>query len=174
MDWSDVGRAIIKIGAPILGTAVGGPAGGALATIIASQFGADPSNPSDVFEKMIDDPEASIKLLQIQSDERISLERINTENLRIAHDEKESARRREVEIAKTGKKDNTPAILAYILTVGFFTFLGLLVFVSIPLDERTVLDVMTGVLGTAWLESIRYFFGSSAGSKSKDELIYKR
>lgn len=36
MDWSDVGKKIISVGAPLLGGALGGPAGAAIGQVVAS------------------------------------------------------------------------------------------------------------------------------------------
>ena len=38
MDWSDVGGEVAKY-APLLGTALGGPAGGAIGALVAKAFG---------------------------------------------------------------------------------------------------------------------------------------
>lgn len=40
MDWSDLGKTIIGLGAPILGSALGGPLGGAAGKILADALGA--------------------------------------------------------------------------------------------------------------------------------------
>ena len=42
MDWKGVGNAVIKAGAPLLGGALFGPAGAAVGSIIAAQFGVSP------------------------------------------------------------------------------------------------------------------------------------
>jgi len=44
MNWMDIGKQAIQMGAPILGGALGGPAGAAVGAWVAGQFGvADPT-----------------------------------------------------------------------------------------------------------------------------------
>lgn len=63
------------------------------------------------------------------------------------------------------------AFLAVMVTGGFFTCLGALMWLTIPEGNREVMLTMTGVLGTAWVGIISYFFGSSASSSRKDDTI---
>jgi hypothetical protein len=82
--------------------------------------------------------------------------------------DRNSARNREIQV-----KGNTPAILAFSITAGFFSVLLGMMFVEIPISAKDVLYVMVGSLGTAWTGVIAYYFGSSAGSAAKHELIEK-
>jgi len=66
MDWKEVGKKIAKIGAPLLGGVLGGPAGAGIGTLVASLFGADPDDPADVLQKMAADPEAAVKLRELE------------------------------------------------------------------------------------------------------------
>jgi len=78
MGWSDVGKDIAKIGAPLLGTAIGGPFGGILSSVVSSVFGVE-DNPEAVLEAIKKDPNAAVKLQQIQSDERVRLQQLSTQ-----------------------------------------------------------------------------------------------
>lgn len=48
MDWSDVAKQVIGLGAPILGVALGGPLGGAAGKILAGVLGAPEATPEAV------------------------------------------------------------------------------------------------------------------------------
>ena len=63
------------------------------------------------------------------------------------------------------------ALLSLAVTGGFFGCLAALMWWTIPEGNREVMLTMTGVLGTAWVGVIGYFFGSSAGSAQKDATI---
>lgn len=45
MDWGDLAKQVIALGAPLLGTALGGPLGGAAGRILADVVGADSATP---------------------------------------------------------------------------------------------------------------------------------
>ena len=79
--------------------------------------------------------------------------------------------RREVEIAKTGKRDYIVPILAGVVTIGFFGLLALMFYSVVPIENRQIIDIMIGSLGTAWITIVGYYFGSSMGSQKKDETI---
>jgi hypothetical protein len=48
MDWTDLTKKLIALGLPVLGTALGGPFGGAIAAIIARAIGAPGTDPGSI------------------------------------------------------------------------------------------------------------------------------
>lgn len=48
MDWSDIAKQVISLGAPVLGAALGGPLGGAAGKILAEVIGAASATPHEV------------------------------------------------------------------------------------------------------------------------------
>jgi len=48
MDWSDLAKQVIALGAPLLGTALGGPLGGAAGQILATALGSATATPGAV------------------------------------------------------------------------------------------------------------------------------
>lgn len=66
--------------------------------------------------------------------------------------------------------DRTQAILAYIVTAGFFGLLVLLLFLRPPDSNLAMLNIVLGSLGTAWLGAMAYFFGGSAKPSSGRQL----
>ena len=100
--------------------------------------------------------------------QKLSLElaQLAYKEIELANNERDSARQREKEV-----KDRTPSILAYSITFGFFSVLIMMMFYEIPMSAKDVLYVMLGSLGTAWTGVIAYYFGSSAGSAAKHNMI---
>jgi hypothetical protein len=93
---------------------------------------------------------------------------------KIEADDRNSARQRKMELAKSGHADLTPKILSYCITAGFFGILFFMLMEPMPTAGHDVLLVMLGSLGTAWTGIIAYYFGSSAGSAAKTNLLAAR
>jgi hypothetical protein len=83
MDWKELGKKVVSLGAPLLGTALGGPGGAALGTMVAGLFGADPESPGEILAKMQMDPEAAIKLREAELRHKERLEEIALERTRL-------------------------------------------------------------------------------------------
>jgi hypothetical protein len=64
-----------------------------------------------------------------------------------------------------------PSALAIGVTLGFFGILGGLMYGKI--EHAPQIDIMLGSLGTAWTGIIAFYFGSSAGSQAKDQLLHQ-
>ena len=64
-----------------------------------------------------------------------------------------------------------PPILSVLVTAGFFGILAYLM-VSPADTSNTPLMIMLGSLGTAWTGIIAFYFGSSAGSQKKDQMLF--
>jgi len=77
MNWSDIKDVVGKI-APVLGTALGGPAGAAVGGLISSALGVE-NSPDRVAAAMQSDPEATAKLVQLQNAHIESLRRMALE-----------------------------------------------------------------------------------------------
>jgi hypothetical protein len=62
-----------------------------------------------------------------------------------------------------------PGLMAIAVTLGFF---GILVgLMTDHFKTSDALMLMLGSLGTAWTGIIAFYFGSSAGSQKKDDLL---
>jgi len=77
MDWKDVASAVGKA-APILGTLIGGPAGGAIGGIVASALGTQ-ATPDAVSRALQTDPDAAVKLAQIEADQKAKFQELATD-----------------------------------------------------------------------------------------------
>lgn len=167
MDWK---AAIGKI-APILGTALGGPLGGAAVSAISSALGLSESTEEAIkssLQGMTPEQAAALK----RADQQFALEQMKEVNRaaeeaeRIAAQDRDSARKREAEV-----KDKTPRNLAYVVSAGFFGVLVSMMFIEPPVGVKEALLIMLGALSAAWTGVIAYYFGSSAGSARKTEIL---
>lgn len=68
-------------------------------------------------------------------------------------------------------KDVAMYVLGSLIVLGFFSLLGILIFVQVPIGNNDVLNLAIGSLITGFATVIGYFYGSSAGSAAKNELL---
>ncbi len=173
MDFTDLSHTVTKY-APLLGGALSGPFGMAIGNIIASVFGSEANKPETLQNLIITDPEAAIKLRQIESEHQLELRRMilqaAQENMKSQQSDRESARQREaaVDNSPTNKRDHTPAILAYMLTLGVFVALGSLFYFPVPSTNQEIIIGIVTSLTTVWVGAMGYYHGSSSGSRLKD------
>jgi len=176
MEWKDVGN-VIKKAAPILGTAIGGPYGAAAGGVISLICGAlgiedDSPDPEKVMQQIQADPEALVKLREIELGHKTELERILLERDRIHIADVADARRREVETTKsTGKRDINLYILAWLVVAGFFILIGILIWATMPQSNIGPVNQLFGALAAGFGMVLQYFFGSSRGSAEKTSLL---
>ena len=77
LSWPDVGKAIAGI-APVLGTALGGPAGAVVGSLVASALGTS-SSPDAVNAAIAADPASAAKILQVQTEHQEALVKMQTD-----------------------------------------------------------------------------------------------
>ena len=173
--WSDRRR---KIGKryPLLGRVMAGPPGeaiGGLVAAVADAFGLTPdAKPGDIYKKIQQDPQAGLKLLEIQNrhKERIIEFLIRIDEMHLA--DRANARMRETRIAEsTGKRDVNQYVLAWVIVCGFFGLTTLLVFKALPTGASQVIFMLFGGLATAFGGVVQYYFGSSKSSTDKTQML---
>ena len=72
---------------------------------------------------------------------------------------------------QTTTKSFIPPLLALIITLGFF---GILIgMMTGKVTSSDALMLLLGSLGTAWTGVISFYFGSSASSQNKDQLLHQ-
>lgn len=72
MNWSDIAKTVGGY-APLLGTLLGGPAGTAIGTMIASGLGVG-ATPDEVSQALSVNPEAAVRLKEIESKRQVELQ----------------------------------------------------------------------------------------------------
>ena len=86
MEWKDLAQAIGKF-APLVGTAIGGPAGAGIGAIVASALGVG-NTPDEVSQALTINPDAAVKIKQIEATRQVDLQTlvVQAEANRIAAD----------------------------------------------------------------------------------------
>ncbi len=91
---------------------------------------------------------------------------------RIDAEDRASARDREIEMAKAGKKNWIQPALAIVGVLGFFGAIAILVYgPDIQGFKRDALLLLLGTLAGFATQIYSYFFGSSSGSKQKTRMM---
>ena len=160
MDW-------LKQIAPTIATALGGPLAGMAVSAISKAVGVDEDKVQDMISsnKLNADQVAQLKMAEIELAKQAQELGLNFEKLAV--EDRKSAR----EMQAT-TRSWMPPILAGAVTIGFFVIMGLMFFNKVDSNNPAIL-MMLGSLGTAWTGIIAYYFGSSAGSQAKTDLLTK-
>jgi hypothetical protein len=87
--------------------------------------------------------------------------------------DRDSARNREIEIATSDKAPYINKVVTPYLALGVvglsFVLFSILIFVEVKPEAKDILIYILGVLSAAVTQILSYYFGSSQGSKDKDD-----
>jgi hypothetical protein len=159
MDW-------LKTIAPTVATALGGPLAGMAVSAISKAIGCDPDEVQDIISsgKLTAEQVASIQLAELELKKQA--QSMNLDFAKLIAEDKQSARAMQI-----ATKSWIPALLAVFVTIGFFgILLGLM---TEHFKTSDALMLMLGSLATAWTGVMAFYFGSSASSQAKTELLAK-
>lgn len=152
---------------PTIATALGGPLAGIAAGFVAEKLGLSDKTIEGVKASIAGaTPEQFVQMKQIDADLQKYFASLDIDIFKLETADRDSARRREVEV-----KDNTPRILAYAITAGFFGILLYIMVRGFPADNKEVLIYMLGSLNTAWTGIMAYYYGTTKGSADKNKLL---
>jgi hypothetical protein len=148
MDW-------LKQIAPTIATALGGPLAGMAVSAISKAVGVDEDKVQDMISsnKLNADQVAQLKMAEIELAKQAQELGLNFEKLAV--EDRKSAR----EMQAT-TRSMMPPILAGAVTLGFFGIMVMMFFNQIDSSNPAIL-------------MIAYYFGSSAGSQAKTDLLTK-
>jgi hypothetical protein len=146
---------LLKGVAPALATAVAGPLGGAAVSAIASKFGVSDSVEA-VAKAIAGDPQAAQKLAEL-----------DLEYAKLDASDRDSARKRESEIAMSAQAPWYSKMVTPALALGVFFLWAAINYTmltskdAIPTDMREIVIRMLGSLDAATMLILSYYFGNS-------------
>jgi hypothetical protein len=111
-------------------------------------------------------PETLLALKQADQDFTKAMRALDIDLEKIYAEDRDSARKMQIET-----KSNVPGWLAFLITAGFYSILIWLLSYGMPSTGGEALLLLLGSLATAWTGVVAYYFGSSAGSARKDEIL---
>ena len=154
--------------APTVASALLGPLGGVAVAGLTKILGIDGGTVADVSKAISDGrvtPEqvAEIRKLELsyQADEKERGFRYSE----LEFKDRDSARQMQI-----STHSNTPTVLTYMVTMGFFGILGWMLNDPHVIDSPPLM-IMLGSLGTAWTGCISYWFGTTQGSIAKTQML---
>lgn len=169
MNLSELGKTVAKY-APMLGGAlslVGVPGAAALGSAVAATFGGDIKDPEDLIRRINGDPDAALKLAQLQMQNEKEIRDIQLQYFVEENADRANARQREIEVNKTpaDQRDQTPSEISKIFIYGYF-LLAILVIAaewtkSINAEELQPIMQLLKDLGMAVMLILAYWFGAS-------------
>jgi cation transport ATPase len=169
---------VLKKSFPFISAAasLGGPLGTMAAGVVGKALNLDKSPAptvdgiSNVIATALADPQQRAALIQAEQEFQKQMTELGYQHAeeleQTAAADRANARQREMTL-----KDKIPAALAIMVTLGFFGVLGFMLFRQVPPTGHDALLLMLGALGSAWTAVVAYYFGSSAGSDRKTELL---
>lgn len=162
MDW----RKVVKAVAPVLGTALGGPLGAMALAQVSNAVLGKPDGSEDEIATALQSPDALVKLKEADHAFKAKMAELGVNLEKIAAEDRASARQREVQT-----QDPTTRRLAYLYTAGYFGALWSVWQYGMPAEMKDILIGLLGVLTAAQAAIMQYYFGSSAGSSSKNSIL---
>jgi hypothetical protein len=152
--------------APTIATALGGPLAGMATELIGKTLGISSEEVTTAINsnKLTADQIAGLQQAELALKAKAQEMGLDFEQL--ATQDRKSARDMQMTV-----KSMIPPILAIGITIGFFGIMAGMM--SGHVQSSEALMILLGSLGTAWTGVISFYFGSSASSQAKDQLIHQ-
>lgn len=169
---NDLIKALLGIGASTLGSLVSAP----VATVVTAVVGAIAdtlkvdATPEAITKEISSNPEAAIKIKQLESDKAASF--VDELNARLR--DVQDARATNLNLVREGSSIAWGSPVVSILVVALFA-ISLMVFLTKPIQfseaQSALLNITIGTLTAAFTQVVNYWLGSSHGSASKDAAL---
>lgn len=164
-DWTETLKAV----APTLATAFLGPFAGVAVKVAGDALGLSKATQEDIKQAIQGgDPKVLAAMKQAEQSFKLEMKKLNIRETELYLGDVDSARRMQINV-----KSIMPGLLAIITVSGFFIILGGLATGMVSFKESQPLLILLGALARETASVYSYYFGSSRGSKDKDDTISK-
>jgi hypothetical protein len=151
---------LLKNVAPVLATAVAGPAGGAAVGWLANKLGVPDATVEGITEALTGNPELTMKLKEL-----------DLEYAKMDAQDRDSARQAYAAVATSEHATKLDKAVVPILALGTvalaFLFIGILIFIDVAADQQQMIIFALGFITSSAGQVLSFYFGSSQGSKDK-------
>lgn len=167
MDW----KALVGTVAPWIGTALGGPLGGAAVGAIADALGLSEKTEASIKAALSGVTPEQMLLLK-NADQAFALKMQEIGYKQIADLEAIAAGdRKDARDMNKVTRSPVPAILSIAITIGYFAILIGMMLDYLNVKDSQALLLMLGSLGTAWGMVMAFWFGTTNSSSDKNKLL---
>ena len=166
------------ISAALVATGVGAPIAGGVAALgaLANMFALpDTATHEDILAAVQNtaDPAVRQQLINAENAFQLAIRDQDIKKLQVQLQDVQGARDMHSTHEKTtGKTDINLYTLSWVIVVGFFAVVGLLLFVPIPTNQTNVIFTLLGTLGAGFMLVLQFFYGSNRSSETKTDMIY--
>jgi len=159
VNLADLGKTVARF-APLIGAVLPLPGASVIGNAIAAAFGGDINDPAELIKRIEGDPEAQIKLKQIESNERMTIDTLAIQRIALSNEDRANARQREITL-----KDTTPAFIAKVFIGGYMLLLLIIIlllkFSTVNAFEEKILEMTLIGLSNAIMLILAYYFGAT-------------
>lgn len=169
---------IIKIGSPLLGSVVAGPAGAAIGNIIASTFNGKIENVDDLINKIKTSSDSNTKLAEIFLNHKIEIEKIALEQSTTELIEKNKTLSLDYKNIENARKSNIttgtkmPHVISIFILIAFFLCIYIVLNHKNDIENKDIVYMLIGTLSASFGSVITYWIGSSTGSRNKEAAMF--
>ncbi|UZJ58540.1 hypothetical protein OKW98_18350 [Pseudomonas sp. KU26590] len=181
MKWSDIGNIVGKA-APVVGTLLGGPAGGMVGGLIANALNVSP-DPESVNAALANDSGALLKIQELQINSKVQLEqlavaaennRLQAEGAQFAAEaaDRDSAR----QLAAKQPNDLIRPAITIILLVGALSIL-VCIFTGVGLEAlqnpvaASTISLLIGLWFSELKQTLGFYFGMTKESQTQNAIV---
>lgn len=163
-------KSVLGAVAPGLATALGGPLAGMAATAITHAITGNAASTEAQVEQAVlgaQNPQALVDLKKAEEAFQAQMAELGIDHEKIAEQDRESARAMQVQV-----KSAMPPLLAAVVIACCLVFEGYILSNGIPAGvDPVIVGRILGTLDSALMLILSYYFGSSAGSDRKTEIM---
>lgn len=161
MDW----KGLIKTVAPVLGTALGGPLGGAATKFLTGKLLGDETATEEDLENWLQtaSPEQLLQLKTLDQQFEKDMRALDVDVMKLDQADRDSARG----LAKNDMRPHIVISAVYTGMYGVVLYMLLSGTVQVEEDMMGLVMAVVGILTAAQTQILNFWFGSSAGSKEK-------